>query len=1022
MKAVKFGGLSARRVGVRFLGLTLACALALAGISVPPFGASAQQKAQSSSKSVGAGKLAPASQSRGKFKAGGAKALANGDGDVTPQVLGCGNATTAITVPQTVNGTLASGDCVLSDNTLFDGYTFSGTAGQQVIINMTSTQFDTYLYLLKPGETTISGTTTQDDDGGAGGINGQNTNSRISITLAATGTYTIIANAFDAPPSGTGSYALSIASGSTCTPTTTPIAANTTANGALANSDCTLDDGSFYDVYTFSGTAGQQVAISMSASFDTFLFLVGPDGDEIARDDNGAGGTNSRIPAGTTDLARLPQTGTYRIIANSFNAATTGNYSVTLTTGTGNNCTATAINFGATANGALQIGDCRLPADSSFIDVYTFAGTANQTISIAMNSTQFDAYLFLLSPSGSVLTQDDNGGGGTNARIPATSGTFTLPSSGTYTIYANSATAGLTGNYSLTLTGTQVCTYTLTSSSRAVSAGGGTFSDAFTTQAGCAAPTVTTSSTFVTNISASVDAGGAGTFSYTVQANTTTIARAGTITVGAQTFTVNQDAACAVDLFPSVQPFGQAGGTGRFSVFPTAQCSWTVSTTTPWIHLAALVGTGNGRVRYTVDANSSAATRVGTITVGTRTFTVTETSTATTPQIQFSSANYSVSENDATKSITISVSRLGDTAGAASVEYRTVDDPAAVPCNTANGTAYARCDYATTVDTLTFGVGETTKSFTIPLINDVHVEGAETFQVALANPQGASLGTPATATVTINDDDTAQPTTNPSHNQNVAPGQTAFFVRMQYLDFLSREPEPGEPWTAVYAPCPNQDNTQPPPNPNAACDRIQVSSAFFLSQEFQSKGFFVFLYYKVSFATQSNPNYTPQYDEIAPDMRRITGSSPNEVSDKKANFAEDWVNRTTFKNRYDALLNAQFVDTLLANVGATLTNPDPNSGGQTRNSLVAALDGGTKTRADVLRIIVESQEVNTLQFKHAFVAMQYYGYLRRTPEPGGYQAWLSTISPPTNANPRDMVNGFVNSDEYYLRFGPNVRQ
>ncbi|MDT7602263.1 MAG: hypothetical protein QOF61_260 [Acidobacteriota bacterium] len=1033
MKSVKFCGRIARRFGVRLVTLTLACMLALAGGSVVPFGASAQQKAQSSSKTTGAGtKIAPTSaQSRGTFKDGAAKASAASGGDVTPQVLGCGNATQAVTIPQTVNGTLSNTDCANPiDGSFYDAYSFTGTAGQQVVITMTSTAFDTYLYLMRPGETTISSdpnVTIQDDDS-AGGTNSRLPSLTTSLfftgTLPTTGTYTILANSFDV--GATGAYTLSITGGTTCTPTTTPIAANTTANGALSSTDCTLDDGSFYDVYTFSGTAGQQVAVSMSASFDTFLFLVAPDGDEIARDDNGAGGTNARIPAGTAELARLPQTGTYRIIANSFSAGTTGSYTVTLTTGAGNNCPPTAMSFGQTVNGTLQIGDCRLPADSSFIDVYTFSGSVGQTISIAMNSSTFDAYLFLLAPGGSILKEDNNGSGGTNARIPAGSGTLTLTSSGTYTIYANSATAGLTGNYSLTLTGSAAaCTYTLGSPSRAVGAGGGTFSDAFTTQAGCAAPTVVSNSAFITGVSATVNASGQGSFSYTVAANTTAAARTGTITVGSQTFTVNQDAPCAVDLFPSVQPFGQAGGTGRFSVFPTAQCSWTVATTTPWIHIiapSAGVGTGKGRVRYTVDPNGSAATRTGTITVGTRTFIVTETSAGTTPQIQFSSATYSVSENDPSRSITITLSRLGDTAGAASVEYRTVDDPAAVPCNTANGTAYARCDYATTVDTLTFNAGETTKSFTIPLINDVHIEGAETFQVALANAQGASLGTPATATVTINDDDTATPTTNPSHNQSVTPGQTAFFVRMQYLDFLSREPEPGEPWTAVYAPCPNQDNTQPSPNPNAACDRIQVSSAFFLSQEFQSKGFFVFLYYKVSFATQSNPNFFPQYDEFIPDVSRVTGSSPNEVSDKKANFAEDWVNRTAFKNRYDALSNTAFVDTLLSNVGASLTTPDPNSGGQTRNSLIAALDGGTQTRADVLRIIVESQEVNSLQFKHAFVAMQYYGYLRRTPEPGGYQAWLSTISPPTSANPRDMVNGFVNSDEYYLRFGPNVRQ
>jgi hypothetical protein len=56
-------------------------------------------------------------------------------------------------------------------------------------------------------------------------------------------------------------------------------------------------------------------------------------------------------------------------------------------------------------------------------------------------------------------------------------------------------------------------------------------------------------------------------------------------------------------------------------------------------------------------------------------------------------------------------------------------------------------------------------------------------------------------------------------------------------------------------------------------------------------------------------------------------------------------------------------------------------------------------------------------FNQAFVAMPYYGYLRRTPESAGYNAWLNYI----NAHPTDtrtMVNGFMNSVEYRLRFGP----
>jgi pre-peptidase/trypsin-like peptidase/all-beta uncharacterized protein len=112
----------------------------------------------------------------------------------------------------------------------------------------------------------------------------------------------------------------------------TPISLGQTINGTLSTSDCPLDDGSFYDVYSFSATAGTQVSISMqSSAFDTFLFLNNPDGSNLTTDDDGGGGTNSRIPPGSGFIT-LPTTGTYTIWANSFDAGATGAYSVTLST------------------------------------------------------------------------------------------------------------------------------------------------------------------------------------------------------------------------------------------------------------------------------------------------------------------------------------------------------------------------------------------------------------------------------------------------------------------------------------------------------------------------------------------------------------------------------------------------------------------------------------------------------------------------------------------------------------------
>src|SRR5439155_24036158 len=124
---------------------------------------------------------------------------------------------------------------------------------------------------------------------------------------------------------------------------------------------------------------------------------------------------------------------------------------------------------------------------------------------------------------------------------------------------------------------------------------------------------------------------------------------------------------------------------------------------------------------------------------------------ATVSSIQLSSAAYPINEADTQGQVNITVTRLGDTSGAATVNYETSDTAGLQSCTVNNGRASERCDYVTSVGTLRFAAGDTLKSFAIPIIDDVWVEGAETFTVTLSNPTGASLGALSTATVTIAD-------------------------------------------------------------------------------------------------------------------------------------------------------------------------------------------------------------------------------------------------------------------------------
>jgi hypothetical protein len=336
---------------------------------------------------------------------------------------------------------------------------------------------------------------------------------------------------------------------------------------------------------------------------------------------------------------------------------------------------------------------------------------------------------------------------------------------------------------------------------------------------------------------------------------------------------------------------------------------------------------------------------------------------------------------------------------------RTNDDARAIRCDDAAGAAgaaFARCDYATTVATLVFGPGDSSKSVVVPVIDDSYVEPDENVRLALSNPSNAAIGAAASTILVIKDDDTPGEA-NPIFN-------TDFFVRMQYLDFLSRDPEPGQPWSSVLNNCPAGD---------IACDHVSVSGNFFRSQEFQLKGLFVFKFYKVTYGRM------PLYSEIVADMSSVTGSTTVELIAKKGAFTESWARRLEFVNAYGAASNQTFVDTLMNRYGLkqiTTINPaSPDDASVprvslTRADLVAGLDAGTLTRGQVVRAVADSNEVSSAEYNPAFVAMQYFGYLRRDPDAGGYADWLRTI----NMNPSDirsMVNGFVSSTEYRLRFG-----
>jgi len=110
-------------------------------------------------------------------------------------------------------------------------------------------------------------------------------------------------------------------------------------------------------------------------------------------------------------------------------------------------------------------------------------------------------------------------------------------------------------------------------------------------------------------------------------------------------------------------------------------------------------------------------------------------------QLTFAAPGYTITEGGGVgyTNAYITVIRANGSSGTVSVNF-----------NTQDGTAMAGTKYIATSGVLTFGDGETSKTFFVPVINTPTAEGPESLSVVLSNPTGgATLAVPASTTLTI---------------------------------------------------------------------------------------------------------------------------------------------------------------------------------------------------------------------------------------------------------------------------------
>jgi Tol biopolymer transport system component len=306
---------------------------------------------------------------------------------------------------------------------------------------------------------------------------------------------------------------------------------------------------------------------------------------------------------------------------------------------------------------------------------------------------------------------------------------------------------------------------------------------------------------------------------------------------------------------------------------------------------------------------------------------------------------------------------------------------------------------------LTNNVGENSRPFWSPDGTKIAFQSNKglSFDIYVMNTDGSNQ-----SAVALNSTDEFQPVwqgvsiaaTNPIDDPQL-------FVRRHYLDFLNREPDAGglQYWTSQITMC----------GADAGCvtrKRAEVSAAFFVEQEFQQTGYFIYRHYAASLCRR------PTFAEFTADRSTLT-VGPNLEATKQA-LTQAFVQRAEFTQAYPLFQIApEFVDALLGNVrNCSGVNLDAE-----RASLISEYNGSasqTAARARVLRLVIENPAYVQAEYNKAFVQAAYFGYLRRNEDPGGFAFWLDVLNTRVPNNYRAMVCAFITSAEYQRRFGTIV--
>lgn len=354
-----------------------------------------------------------------------------------------------IRVDQTVTGQLTRSDATDEEDVYYDLYRFHGRANERYTITLLSGYFDAYLRV-GPGLPQCAGDCREDDDGFYG------MDAQLRYQPDRDGQFLIQVTSYG-PGLGEYSLRVQLADGpwSTDTAVATPqvhqgrLVPGETFSGRLTPELPRHEDGAWYQEWEYQAHPGESIVLNMESSgFDTMLMLGRPiDGAwrELARDDDGGTGTNSEL------RYSFDKGGIYTVRATSYHPAT-GDYTLrlqsqnTVVVPVVDTASAPMTLLEAGRDVAGQLSNEDLNVDGRYQDLYRYWGRAGESVTLTLQSADFDAYLVVAAQGIGELASDDDGGAGTDARI-----TVTLPATGEYTVRATSFDSNETGAYTLRL-------------------------------------------------------------------------------------------------------------------------------------------------------------------------------------------------------------------------------------------------------------------------------------------------------------------------------------------------------------------------------------------------------------------------------------------------------------------------------------------------------------------------------------------------------------------------------------------